>query len=213
MALMSQGPNPSSGPQGPAVTEQRRYLPPPEDKDGKIRMRTSAIIQASPDTLYALWHDVESAPRWQEQLRQVIKTGEKTSHWVICRGGDETVEWDAEVLADEPNKRIAWRSTSGDVAMAGEVTFEPAPAGRGTVVTLLQEVRLGKLANMWETLTGRNPKQGLIENLRHFKALAETGEIPRTEGQPHGPRGLTGSGKALAYGETVSVPDGTQQAI
>jgi hypothetical protein len=80
------------------------------------------------------------------------------------------------------------------------------------MVTLLQEFRLGKVANLWETLTGRNPKQGLIENLRHFKALAETGEIPRTKGQPHGPRGIMGSGKASAYGEKIAVPDGTQQA-
>ena len=57
------------------------------------------------------------------------------------------------------------------------------------MVTVLQEFRMGKLASAWETIVGRNPKQAVIENLRHFKALAETGEIPRTEGQPHGPRG------------------------
>ncbi len=43
---------------------------------------------------------------------------------------------------------------------------------------------MGKLASAWETIVGRNPKQAVIENLRHFKALAETGEIPRTQGQP-----------------------------
>ena len=48
---------------------------------------------------------------------------------------------------------------------------------------------MGKLASAWETIVGRNPKQAVIENLRHFKALAETGEIPRTQGQPHGPTG------------------------
>ena len=47
------------------------------------------------------------------------------------------------------------------------------------MVTVLQEFRLGKLASLWETIVGRNPKQSVIENLRHFKALAETGEIPR----------------------------------
>jgi uncharacterized membrane protein len=211
MALLKREPNVGGTVHGPTQFEHGRYLPPPEDKDGKIWTRTSAIIQASPDTLYAFWRDIESAPRWQEQLKQVVKTGEKTSHWVMCRG-DQTIEWDAEVLADEPGKRIAWRSTAGDINTAGEVSFELAPAGRGTVVTLLQEIRLGKLANLWETLTGRNPKQGVIENLRRFKALAETGEVPRTQGQPHGPRGLIGSGKAAVYGETVPVPCATQQA-
>jgi hypothetical protein len=68
---------------------------------------------------------------------------------------------------------------------------------------VLQEFRLGKLASAWETLVGRNPKQAVIENLRHFKAFAETGEIPRTQGQPHGSRGVSGSLKASAYGEKI----------
>jgi hypothetical protein len=40
-----------------------RYLPPPEDKDGKFWVRTSALIQASPNDLYARWRNVESALR------------------------------------------------------------------------------------------------------------------------------------------------------
>jgi uncharacterized membrane protein len=211
MALLNEAHIARNAPQGAMVVQGGRYLPPPEDKDGKVWVRTSAIIQAAPDRLYALWRDIESAPSWQEQLKQVIRTGERTSHWVMCRG-DKTIEWDSELLADEPGKRLAWRSTGGEVDTAGEVVFELAPTGRGTMVTLLQEFKLGKLANLWETLTGRNPKQGVIENLRHFKALAETGEIPRTQGQPHGPRGIIGSGKASAYGEKIAVPSGTQQA-
>jgi uncharacterized membrane protein len=211
MALLNEAHIARNAPQGATVVQDGRYLAPPEDKDGKVWVRTSAIIQADPDRLYALWRDIESAPDWQEELKQVTKTGGNRSHWVMCRG-DKTIEWDSELLADEPNKRLAWRSTGGEVDTAGEVVFESAPTGRGTMVTLLQEFRLGKLANMWETMTGRNPKQEVIENLRHFKALAETGEIPRTQGQPHGPRGTIGSGKASAYGEKIAVPDGTRQA-
>ena len=195
---------------GMAVTQNRHYLPPPENKDGRQWVRTSTIVQADPETLYALWHDIESAPQWQEQLKEVSKTGPLTSHWVMVRG-DNTVEWDAETVADEPGRRIAWRSTGGDLDSAGEVIFEPAPTGRGTMVTLLQEFRIGKLASVWETLTGRNPRQAVIENLRHFKALAETGEIPRVQGQPHGPRGLIAKGKAEVYGETVATPPGGGQ--
>ena len=50
-------------------------------------------------------------------------------------------------------------------------------------------------------IVGRNPKQAVIENLRHFKALAETGEIPRNQHQPHGERGLVGKMKESLYGE------------
>jgi uncharacterized membrane protein len=190
-----------------------KYLPPPEDKDGKIWARTSALIKMDSDKLYEMWRDVESAPLWQEQIVQVTKTGKSTSHWVM-RTSDthdadaKTIEWDSEILADEPGRRIAWRSIGGESQNAGEVIFEPAPGGRGTMVTLLQEFRLGKLASLWETIVGRNPKQAVIENLRHFKALAETGEIPRIQGQSHGPRGSVAEVKKSIYGEKIATPPG-----
>ena len=185
-----------------------RYLPPPEDKDGKIWVRTSALVRADAQELYSIWRDVESIPLWQEEMAEVRVTGERTSHWVM-KSGDKTIEWESEVLADEPGKRIAWRSISGDANNAGEVIFEAASGGRGTMVTVLQEFRLGKLASAWETLVGRNPKQAVIENLRHFKALAETGEIPRSQNAPAGDRGIIGGLKQSAFGEKIPTPTGT----
>ena len=90
--------------------------------------------------------------------------------------------------------------------MPAKWSLSPRPADRGTIVTVLQEFRQGKLATAAETIFSRNPKQAVIENLRHFKAFAETGEIPRTEGQPHGPRGASAKLKASAYGENIEVP-------
>lgn len=195
-----------------AVIQNGRYLPPPEDKDGKQWIRTSALVQASADDLYTMWRDIESIPLWQEQIREVVQTGPRTSHWVMT-SGDKTIEWDSEILSDEPGKRIAWRSIGGDSDNAGEVVFEAAPGGRGTMVTVLQEFRMGKLFSAWETLTGRNPKQAVVENLRHFKAFAETGEIPRTQGQPHGPRGAVGKMKASMYGEDVKTPPASDRKV
>jgi uncharacterized membrane protein len=163
---------------GAAIIQDGRYLPPPADADGKIWVRTSALVQGEANDLYALWRDVEAIPLWQEEIASVVKTGERTSHWTM-RSGDKTIEWNSEVLADEPGRRITWRSISGESNNAGEVVFEPAPGGRGTIVIVLQEFRMGKLASLWETIVGKKPKRAVIENLRHFKALAETGEIRR----------------------------------
>lgn len=186
------------------------YMPPPVEKDGKTWVRATALIQSTPAELYALWRDIEAAPKWQEMITDVISTGPKTSHWVMNANG-QTVEWDSEILKDEPSRRIAWRSVAGDTNQAGEVVFEPAPGGRGTIVTVLQEFRQGKMTTAAQTIFSRNPKQAVIENLRHFKAFAETGEIPRTEGQPHGPRGVSGSIKASLYGEKIAVPPGEER--
>lgn len=195
---------------GANVTEDDRYMPPPADADGKQWVRTSVLIKGEPSSLYGMWRNLEAMPLWQEQIVSVTPTGEKTSHWVM-QTPTGTIEWDSEVMADEPGRRIAWQSVGGDSQHAGEVVFERAPGGRGTYVTVLQEFSMGKLASAWETVMGRNPKQAVIENLRHFKALAETGEIPRTHGQPHGPRGAVGSVKAAAYAENVSQPPGLER--
>lgn len=211
MNALNEKPNAEEVPRrsGASVILDNRYLPSPQDGDGKIWVRTSALVNAPEEELYRMWRDVESAPLWQEQIVSVARTGERTSHWVM-QVKDERVEWDSEVLNDEPGKRIAWRSIGGNSDNAGEVIFERATAGRGTMVTVLQEFKMSKLASAWETLTGRNPKQAVIENLRHFKALAETGEIPRSQGQPHGPRGLVGESKASAYGEKIATPSGVR---
>jgi uncharacterized membrane protein len=210
MSALNEKPNaepiPATGAAGMII--DGRYLPPPEDKDGKLWVRSSALIQRDRGDLYSLWRNVKVAPVWQEQITQVVVTGDRTSHWVMESGG-KTIEWDSEILADEPGKRIAWRSICGDSDNAGEVIFDEAPGDRGTMVIVLQEFRMGKLASAWETVVGRNPKQAVIENLRHFKALAETGEIPRVQGQPHGDRGVIGKAKASTYAETIPTPSGS----
>jgi uncharacterized membrane protein len=190
---------------GASALLNAHYAPPPKDEDGKRWVRTSVLVQAAAQELYSLWRDIERVPTWQEEIVSVVMTGAQTSRWTM-KHGDKTVQWDAEMLADEPGKRIAWHSTGGDIDEAGEVIFENAPGDRGTLVTVLMELRLGVLESAMATLTGRNPKQAVIENLRHFKALAEAGEIPRSQSSPHGDRGVVGAAKRALYGETISTP-------
>ena len=119
---LSEKPNaealPSSGSAG--IVVDGRYLPPPEDKDGKIWVRTTVLVQADGQELYAMWRNVESAPLWQEQITRVVSTGPKTSHWIMKSDG-KTIEWDSEVMADEPGERITWRSIGG---LIGELNVQ-----------------------------------------------------------------------------------------
>ena len=210
MAALNEKPHAEALPQQSAasIILNNRYVPPPSDKDGKLWVRVTGLIQSTPEELYGLWRQVEFAPLWQEEIDEVVVTGERTSRWTM-RSGDDTVTWDSEILADEPGHRIAWRAIGGESANAGEVIFEAEASGRGTMVTVLQEFRMGKLSSAWATIKGRNPKQAIIENLRHFKALAEAGEIPRSQEAPHGKRGLIARFKRSLYGETVVTPPGT----
>ncbi len=192
------------------ILRDGRYMPPPADKDGKTWVRTTAQIQASPLDCYELWRNYAAVPLWQEQIKEVRLKG-KTSHWVMETRNGKTIEWDEELMQDEPGKRLVWRTVDGDSYNAGEVIFDEAPGDRGTLVTVLQQFGQGRLKTLADTLINRNPKQAVIENVRHFKAFMETGEIPRTEGQPHGPRGVSGTLKAEAYGEHIDTPPGLER--
>lgn len=215
MSALSEKPNADVLPweSGAASLLDGHYAPPPLDEDGKTWVRTSAIVQAPARKLYEMWRDGEAAPVWHERILEVRKTGPDTYHWVMRdEPGKNVLEWEFEILADEPERRIAWRSVKGEPENAGEVIFEPASGNRGTMVTVLQQFQMGKTARIWEAITGRDPKQSVIENLRHFKALAETGEIPRINPQPHGNRGVVAGMKRSVYGEKIATPPAKRAA-
>jgi uncharacterized membrane protein len=185
-----------------------------EIKDGRLHAHAVQTILVAPQALYELWRDVEAAPLWMEFVISVQKKGDKLSHWVFGDPDDEAgkrLEYDTQIVADEPGKRIAWKSVTGDVDESGEVTFEPSPNGRGTLVTLRESMNIpgGSIGGALAGLIKRTPKQIVIEDLRHFKQLAESGEIPSVDGQPNGPRGFSGSLKAHMYGENNPTPSGT----
>jgi uncharacterized membrane protein len=159
------------------------HLPAAEDSYGRIRVRTSAIIQSDPVCIYLLWRDVESAPIWQEQIVSVTARNATLSHWVM-KSGDLAIEWDMEILADEPGRRIAWASVGGVLHNSGEVFFEEVLDGSGTQVTVFQEFRMGNLACAWQSIAGSDPGQTVIDNLLDFKALVEKGEIERSGTTP-----------------------------
>lgn len=189
------------------------YVPMPDgQKDGWVHAHARQTILIEPRALYALWKDVTTIPLWQEHVVSVIRVSDKVSHWTMGDPEDETgkrIEFDSEEVEDEPGRKIAWRSVGSDVEQHGQVEFAERKDGRGTVVTLTQHFKIGKLANAAVAVSKRGPKQTVIEDLRHFKELAETGEVPSVKGQPHGPRGLSGGIKRWLYGETNPTPRGT----
>ena len=195
------------------------YTPLPQKKeDGFVTGHAVQTILADAGTLYKLWSDVSSIPLWQEHVVSVTPQSDRLSHWVMGNPEDpdgKRIEFDSEVYESTPGSRIAWRSVSGDVEQSGEVNFVPVVKGefKGTRVTLIQTMKIpgGALGNAVAATAKRSPQQTIIENLRHFKELVESGEIPSVKGQPHGPRGAIGGIKEWALGETNPTPPGTSE--
>ncbi len=191
------------------------FSPLPQDvKDGKVRAHTLQTINADRQTLYKMWRDVTNAPKFQEYVVSVEPKSETRSTWTFGNPEDpkaKSVTYDTEVFEDIPGEKIAWRSVDTSFEEQGEVHFADAPGGRGTRVTLIEHIEVpgGRLAIAAAALTKRTPRQIVIEDLRHFKELAESGEIPSVVGNSHGPRGLSGSIKERMYGENNPTPPGT----
>jgi uncharacterized membrane protein len=124
-------------------------------------------------------------------LESVRVLDEKRSRWTVkapsITGGQ--VEWEAEIVRDEPNKLIAWKSLPGaDVDNAGQVTFEKAPGDRGTSVRVSFDYvpPAGRLGNWIATIFGEAPARQAREDLRNFKRVMEIGEVLSLVGQPQG---------------------------
>jgi uncharacterized membrane protein len=146
-------------------------------------------INKSPDELYQYWRKLDNLPSILSYLESVTVTDEKRSHWVARGPLDMKWEWDAEIINDEPNRLIAWRSVgNADVDNAGSVTFTQGPEGRGTEVKVVIDYipTGGRFGQIIAKFLGRDPSAEVREGLRDFKRVMETGEKPTTEGQPRG---------------------------
>src|SRR5262249_30590570 len=142
--------------------------------------------QRSPEELYRFWRNFENLPRFMHNLVSVTSAGNR-SHWVARGPLGMHAEWDAEIITEEPNRLIGWRSLEGsEVATAGSVHFEPAPGGRGTQVRIEMKYDppAGKVGTLIAKLFGESPDRQIQDDLRRFKQLMEAGEIPTVEGHP-----------------------------
>lgn len=162
--------------------------------------RASVLIGKTPDEVYSFWRNLENLPRFMKHLESVETTGGNRSKWTAIGPAGYRVTWEAEIVSDSPGKHIAWRSMPGsEMEVDGTVEFREAPGGRGTIMDVTSQYRTpaGAAGNIVAKLFGKDPAFLMKQDMRRLKALLEAGEIPTTEGQPHGPRSMVG--KAARY--------------
>ena len=148
-------------------------------------------INKSPEDLYAFWRNFENLPQIMDHLESVRVIDERRSVWRAKAPVRGSVEWEAEIVDEVPNKRIAWHSIGRSrVPNAGAVHFEPTAAGQGTIVRVSLDYQPpgGNLGVGLAKVMGRSPGKEIEQDLRRFKAVMEAGEMPTTEGQSSGRR-------------------------
>jgi uncharacterized membrane protein len=147
-----------------------------------IEVKKTITVNRPREEVYAFWQDFQNFPRFMTHLESVEITGQGRSHWKAKAPAGRTVEWDAIIVDDQPNSRIAWETVAGSgIDHTGTVRFQNAPGDRGTEVRV--ELRYappaGRLGSTLAKLFGEEPEKQIQADLRAFKSVMETGEIAR----------------------------------
>ena len=145
-----------------------------------VNVEESVTINRPVSLLYRFWRNLENLPHFMSHLESVERVTDTLSRWRAKGPAGMTVEWNAEIHNEVPDKLIAWRSLEGsDVVSAGSVNFEEAgTAGTRVRVRLQYSPPGGKAGAALAKLMGRDAATEIREDLRRFKYLVESGEVP-----------------------------------
>ncbi|MDQ3337818.1 MAG: SRPBCC family protein [Myxococcota bacterium] len=144
-----------------------------------IHVRRVVTIQAKPAEVYAMWRDLTNLPRFMSHVKSVTVEDGNISRWAVEVAG-RSLEWRAEIVEDEPDRRLRWKSLDGDIRHEGEIDIREQSGDRGTVV----EVKMhyfppGGLivAGVLYGFLRKIAKVDIGTELARLRQLLETGEI------------------------------------
>jgi uncharacterized membrane protein len=122
------------------------------------------------NTAYNQWTQFEQFPQFMASVHEIRQLDDKHLHWKANVAGEEK-EWDVEITEQIPDKRIAWRSTSG-VPNAGVVTFHKISEDVTRVALQMDYQPEGVLEKLGDALGAvRMEARG---NLQRFKEMLES---------------------------------------
>ncbi|UOQ70101.1 YgaP-like transmembrane domain [Hymenobacter cellulosilyticus] len=155
-----------------------------------IEIKETFTVYHDIDQVYGYWRRFENLPTFMEHIESIEELDERHSHWVArIPGGLGTVAWDSEIIRDEPNRLIAYQSLPGSqVDQSGEVRFRQAEGNKGTELQVVMHYRapLGTLGQGVAKLLNPALAEFIRSDIRRFKMMLETGEVPTIEGQSSG---------------------------
>lgn len=153
-----------------------------------ISIKETVTINRDRYDVYDAWRGLENLPLFMQHLQSVKEVTNTRSHWVAqVPKGLGTIEWDANIVREEPGEVLSWKSIPGAmVDNAGEVVFKDAPGNRGTelhaIISYIPPAGdVGKLA---AKLLNNAFDRLVREDMRRFKRMIETGELPVIKHDP-----------------------------
>ena len=135
---------------------------------------------------YAWWRGLTNLPQIMPDVESVtpVEGGTSITHWKVSGPLGKTVEWDAKIVEDVPNQKIAWASVdatthSGEhssVKTSGAVRFDDHGATTGVEVSLDYDPPAGILGDVVAKLFA-DPQKKVEEAVAAFKKTIETATV------------------------------------
>jgi carbon monoxide dehydrogenase subunit G len=191
------------------------------------KVEKSIEVEAPLQRVYNQWTQFEQFPQFMAGVEQVKQLSETTLHWIAKIAGVKR-EWDAAILEQIPDRKVAWAATTG-TTNAGSVYFEPLGANRTGVRLVLEYDPEGFFEKVgdWLNIVSRQAQSDL-EKFKEFiesrgsatgawrgtvnpGAGADPGsaEGVGTAGtEPAGSTGATGAGTPTAMTDSPAAPIG-----
>jgi uncharacterized membrane protein len=119
---------------------------------------------------YNRWTLFETFPQFMEGVKEVRQLDDKRLLWRAEIGGQEET-WEAEIVEQVPDRKIAWRSVSG-TPTAGMVVFEPIDDGHCRIMLTMEYEPQGLTETVGSALGFDGRK--VEGDLKRFKELVES---------------------------------------
>jgi uncharacterized membrane protein len=132
-------------------------------------------VEQPVDKVYAQWTQFEDFPKFMENVEQVKQLDDKHLEWKAKVVGTER-QWKAEIVEQQPNRVIAWRSITGD-RNDGKVEFQPVNGHTKVKLMVDYDPPAGAAGEVGDKLIQATP--GRVENdLKRFKDFIEKRQTP-----------------------------------
>src|SRR4051795_12560881 len=134
------------------------------------KVEKSIEVDAPVRSAYNQWTQFEEFPQFMGGVETVTQLDDTRLHWVAQIAGVRR-EWDAEILEQVPDQKVAWAAISG-ATNAGAVHFTAAGPDRTLLTLHLEYEPEGLVESAGDAL-------GIIErqaesDVQRFKALIES---------------------------------------
>ncbi len=150
----------------------------------------SIVVNVDVNTAYNQWTQFEEFPHFMSGVEEVRQEGDTHTHWRANIAG-KSVEWDADIIEQTPDRRVAWRSTTG-AHNAGAVGFMPEGDNQTRVTLTLEYEPEGFFENVGSALGFvDNRVEGDLERFKEFIESRGT-ETGGWRGEIHGGAKVSG---------------------